>query len=445
MIADLSVIGLGKLGGSILAAAAQRGFSVIGYDINPKALEAIEQGRGPVWETDLDAVISANKERISVAPDAATAVQNSRITYTIVPTPSLSDGSFSLEYAEAAFREIGKGLARKDDYHVVALNSTVLPGSMSSVLVPALEESSGKRCGPDFGVCYNPLFIALGSIIRDLTNPDLLLVGESDSRAGDIVSAFLSGFVVNGAVPQRMSFENAELSKISVNTFVTMKITFANMLAAACDRLPGGDVDAVSNAIGLDGRIGRKYLTGGLGYGGPCFPRDNLAMKSFADSIGVDVGLSTTTDTFNRSLPNTIVESLSPFIGGCEKVAVLGLSYKPQSNWAEESQGVLLANRIRDMGPSVCGFDPLANEMARELLSPNVDVAESMKDCVQGADMVLIATPDDAFNDLETGWFSGRNEQVVLVDFWRRFGHLADSSNIRYVAYGRASHDRSEE
>jgi UDPglucose 6-dehydrogenase len=315
---------------------------------------------------------------------------------------------------------------------------------MRSTLVPVLEESSGKKCGVDFGVCYNPLFIALGSILRDLLTPDVLLVGESDPRAGDVVAGFLTKFVTNGAVPQRMSFENAELSKIAVNTFVTTKITFANMLAALCDRLPGGDVDTVSNAVGLDRRIGRKYLTGGLGYGGPCFPRDNLAMKHFSDATGVDASLPSTVDALNRMLPAAIAKRLGPIVRDCVKVAVLGLSYKPQSNWAEESQGVFLANSISEMGPKVSGFDPLANAMARPLLNAAVEIAGSIEDCIRGADLVLVTTPDDAFGALNATGFGGGREPVVVVDFWRRLDHLDGAPNILYLPYGRASQSKWE-
>src|SRR5207245_1039686 len=156
----------------------------------------------------------------------------------------------------------GRALAQKADYHTVVLTSTVLPGASRYGLLPIHERSSGKRCGDDFGFCYSPEFVALGSVIRDFLHPDFLLIGEYDRRSGDELEAHYRDIVVNGAGAARMSVENAELAKISVNAYVTTKITFANMLAEICDRMPGGDVDVVSNAIGLDSRIGRKYLTG---------------------------------------------------------------------------------------------------------------------------------------------------------------------------------------
>ena len=149
-------------------------------------------------------------------------------------------------------------------------------------MLPILERESGKKAGKDFGLCYSPEFIALGSIIRDFLNPDFTLLGEFDERCGAHLEEVYKRVMGPDTPCARMSLENAELTKISVNTYVTTKITFANMLAEMCEKLPGGNVDVVTNALGLDSRIGRKYLTGSIGYGGPCFPRDNVALSFMA-------------------------------------------------------------------------------------------------------------------------------------------------------------------
>ena len=192
------------------------------------------------------------------------------------------------------------------------LTSTVLPGAMRHGLLPILEQHAGKKGGAGFGVCYSPEFIALGSVIRDFLNPDFLLIGELDARVGRASRGVLCATSWAPATPvRRMTLENAELAKISVNAFVTTKITFANMLAEMCGAIPGGDVDVVSDAIGMDSRIGRKYLTGGLGFGGPCFPRDNVALGFIADALGAPRAIcSTTTDRLNRSLADRILDEL---------------------------------------------------------------------------------------------------------------------------------------
>ena len=246
-----------------------------------------------------------------------------------MPTPSDDSGAFSLQYTAWAFGEIGAALAEKDGYDLVVLTSTVLPGSTRHGLLPILEQRSGKRCGVDFGLCYSPEFIALGSVIRDFLHPDFTLVGEFDNRSGRTLEDAYACIMPNRPPCQRMTLENAELTKVFVNTYVTTKIAFANMLADLCERLPGGDVDVVSNALGLDARIGRKYLTGALGYGGPCFPRDNVALSFLARALGTKADLAETTDRVNRSLAATVIDRLGLAIPRGTTVAVLGLAYSP--------------------------------------------------------------------------------------------------------------------
>ena len=185
------------------------------------------------------------------------------------------------------------------------LTSTVLPGATRYGLLPILERHSGRKAGAGFGLCYSPEFIALGSVIRDFLKPDFLLVGELDGESGAHLEACYREIMPPTTPVRRMTLENAELAKISVNAYVTTKITFANMLAEMCARIPGGDVDVVSDALGLDTRIGRKYLTGGLGFGGPCFPRDNVALSFIAGAIGAQSELSVATDRLNRGLRRT--------------------------------------------------------------------------------------------------------------------------------------------
>jgi UDPglucose 6-dehydrogenase len=278
VIGDVSVIGLGKLGGSMAGCLASRGFKVIGVDVSPKAVDALNAGRAPVQEPGLDDLVSGNRERIRATLSHEDAVRNSDLSFVIVPTPSDERGAFSLQYAAYAFEALGKALAKKDRYHTIVLTSTVLPGSTRYGLLPILEEYSGKRCGRDFGLCYSPEFIALGTVIRDFLNPDFFLIGEFDERSGTTLHSVLSRVALNEAPARRMSIENAELAKIALNSYVTLKISYANMLAELCESIPGGNIDVVSDALGMDKRIGRRYLTGGFGYGGPCFPRDNVAL-----------------------------------------------------------------------------------------------------------------------------------------------------------------------
>jgi UDPglucose 6-dehydrogenase len=252
---------------------------------------AIQEGRPPVKEPYLAEMIAANRERLSATENYEAAILSTEATFIIVPTPSEPDGTFTLRYVMSTAEKIGAALRKKQGWHLVVLSSTVMPGSTGDRLLPALERHSGKKCGVDFGLCYNPEFIALGSVIRDMLKPDMILIGESDTRSGDILEKFYSGVCESNPQIQRMNFVNAELTKLSVNTFVTTKISYANMLAQVCETLPGADADVVTAALGCDSRIGPKYLKGALGYGGPCFPRDNVAFSALARTNGVPAPL----------------------------------------------------------------------------------------------------------------------------------------------------------
>ena len=440
MIKDYSIIGLGKLGASMAAAIASRGLNVVGVDISKNTIDAVNNGRAPVQETNLGEMIAANKDRIRATLSHEEAVINSDLSFVIVPTPSDERGAFSLQYAAWAFREIGKALAKKDSYHTVVLTSTVLPGSMRYGLLPILEKESGKKCGPDFGLCYSPEFIALGSIIHDFLNPDFTLVGEFDEQTGHILEESYSQILENSPPCMRMSLENAELTKISLNTFVTTKITFANTLAELCERIPGGDIDVVTNALGYDRRIGHNYLKGGLGYGGPCFPRDNVALGFIARAIAGPVELAETTDQKNRAFPAKIVQRLREIIPSGATVAVLGLAYKPFSHVIEESQSILLAKALSQAGARVICYDPMANDEARSELAYYALILDTLEDCLDQADFVLVTTPDPIFAALKADDFS--NKPVTVVDYWRILDQeLMGKPGIKYLPYGRSIND----
>jgi UDPglucose 6-dehydrogenase len=434
MIDRVSVVGLGKLGAVIAACLAHKGFEVIGVDVVKGNVDLINEGRSPVFEPGLPEMLKTVRGHLRATSDYADAIRETDATLIVVPTPSEDHGGFSLKYAAEAAREIGHALRDKEGYHLVVLTSTVLPGSTEHGILPVLESASGKRCGVDFGLCYSPEFIALGSVIRDFLRPDFLLIGESDERAGDELAAIYRGVVENEPAVARMNFVNAELAKISVNTYVTMKISFANMLAALCEQLPGGDVDAVTGALGLDSRIGPRYLKGAVGYGGPCFPRDNQALGYLARQLGYPATFAEATDSFNRALLDRLTRLVLDREGG-RGAAVLGLSYKPDTNVVDEAQGLLIAERLASAGVRVIVYDPLAMDNARRRLGDRVTFAGTAEEAVASVGVVLIANPENRYAELD---FAALSPRPAIVDAWRllRSSELASHPGYRGVGLG---------
>jgi UDPglucose 6-dehydrogenase len=443
----VSVVGLGKLGACMAAAMASRGVRTIGVDVNQTTVEKVKRKMAPVFEPGLAEMVASCDGLLDATMSLEAAIRQTEITFVVVPTPSNADGTFSLEYTCAAMESIGGALRNKHEYHLVVLTSTVLPGSTEFVVKPLLERTSGKRCGSDFGLCYSPEFIALGSVLRDFLNPDLLLIGECCPSAGDRLATLYHDVLRIDAPVARMAPVNAELAKIALNTFVTAKITFANLIAEICERLPGGDVDAVTSALGLDKRIGPKYLRGALGYGGPCFPRDNHALARLLDELGICAELPRVVDRLNRSHPDrvvTLVERVTRHKSQC--VAVLGLAYKPDTNVVEESQGIAIAKRLVEKGHDVAVYDPIAMESAKEFLGGGVRYASNLVDCIRDASVIVLATDWPEFRSVMYRT-ANCTPKPVIIDGWRllrQSGLLPEGMSYQAVGIGQPDRFQQE-
>lgn len=435
----ISVIGMGKLGLCMAACLAHKGYNVIGVDVNQSIIQAINNGRAPLYEPGLSELMAGLQGNFVATNDYKYAVDNSKIIFIFVATPSEGDGSLSTKYVEDASKEIAANIKHKDDFSLIVLRSTVLCGVTDSVVKPMLEKVSGKKCGIDFGLCYNPEILALGSVIHDFMNPDVVVIGESDSQSGELLSEVYQTTCENNPPIIRTTFYNAELAKISLNVFLTMKISFANTIAEICERVPGGETDVISKIVGLDSRIGRKFLNGGLAYGGPCFPRDNKAFIFFAQKIGFEVKLSEATEEVNKHQNERIVELIKQKIGKVQgkSIAILGLTYKPNTNVIEESAAIKIASALLQERANLSVYDPAGMENARKVLDqPNIKYASSVEECLIDTELCILATPWDEFKSLTPEDFITNMKQPVLLDCWRIFRRSEFIEKLRYFAVG---------
>ena len=438
MMKPVSVFGIGKLGFPIVACLASRGYRVIGYDINPETIKAVNKRQPPIYEPGLAELLEQPGD-LSATSDYRYAVENSEITFVVVPTPSQKDGSFSTKYVEAAAEQIAEGIKDKKAFHLVVLTSTVLPGATEGRIKPLLEKVSGKKCGRDFGLCYSPEFIALGSVIHDFLNPDVILIGESGPKSGELLAEVYQTVCENKPPIVRTAIQNAELAKISLNAYVTMKITFANTLAELCERTPGGDAEAVTRMLGHDSRIGRKYLSGALAFGGPCFPRDNKAFSFFAKTVGCEARLAEATDKENEHQNERIVALVRQKLGEVKgkRIAILGLTYKPDTDVVEESAAVKIADALLEEGAKLSVYDPAGMENAKKVLGEKgVIYAGSAKECLRDADFCILATPWNEFKNLQPRDFNASMKHSVLLDCWKIYEHEEFSRKMDYTTIG---------
>lgn len=443
MSKQIAVFGLGKLGCTMASCFASKGFQVVGYDILQESVDKINNGESPIYEPGVDELIKKYRTNLRATLDPCDALRNSDIVHIIVPTPSMKDGSFSTKFVEDAILVIGRFMQKtqNDKYRVIVVTSTVLPGDTLR-LQKMLEDISGKSCGKDFGMCYNPDFIALGNIIHDFMNPDMILIGESDEKAGSILEESHKQLIENGASIHHMNYYNAELCKISLNSYCTMKITFANVLAEICESMPGGDAIAVAKALGTDTRISPKYLLPGLSYGGPCFGRDNRAFNNTAERYGVKNTLADRIDQINDfhkiyrvpvMLLNLLMKHKSTTL------SILGTTYKERSTLVEESPAIEVARQLSRRGITVRVYDPSGMvETRRALESPpssQIEFCDSAEECLGGSGVCFIATPWDEFRGMHPTFFIDNMTTPVVVDAW---GVCENIDGLIYKRIGRS-------
>lgn len=399
----VAVIGLGKLGLPFAAWLASKGHKILGVDSNKVVIDALRRANieCPIQEPGLEELLQQVQGRFWATSDAKAAIKEAEAVFIVVPTPSNPDGSFDASLVFDVGRTIASVLAKTDEYKLVVLVSTVMPGQ-TDFLKLLLEKHSGKKCGTDFGLCYNPEFVALGSVLRDMAHPDFVLIGESDSEARERLEIILDQYNGDDRVPAyHTNFINAELAKLSINTFLTMKITFACMMARLAEKLPGADVDVMSDIIGADSRIGRKYLTGANGFGGPCFPRDNQALAQLAYQLGVSSRLPRSVIEENEG-QIWVINALACRLAGENKTALfMGMAYKPGTPVTEESQGKRFLEGMKSL--TVDWYDPMAKGSL---------LREAAQAAIYNAGVVIVMQPDPDFLDFNYG-------DTPVIDCWR--------------------------
>jgi len=432
----LSVIGLGKLGICAAVCPAYKGYKVIGLDIDKKTVDLVNRGKAPVVEPQLQALMDKSKKNLHATQDFEKIIKESDVTFLIVPTPSKPDGHFSNKFLKDALVPLATFLKDKKNYHLFVITSTVSPGTTASSLIPLIEKYSAKKLNKDFGICYNPEFIALGSIIENSLNPDMVLIGESDVKAGNILEKIYKTICDNKPHIARMSIISAEITKISLNAYVTMKISFANTLGNLCDRISGSEVDKISRALGADKRVSPYYLKAGLAFGGPCFPRDGRAFVAFAKKYAYDAKLVKATDAVNRLQIELITKKIQEVFKNSKTntVSILGLAYKTDTPVIEESAAIFLMKELLKKKAKISVYDPLAMENTRKVFGKKIDYAKSAKTCIGSSSVVIITTPEKEFLKINKNYF---NRPTTVIDCWRILQDKPLGKNVIYDALGK--------
>jgi UDPglucose 6-dehydrogenase len=396
------VIGLGRIGAPLAACLAARGLDVVGVDVDRRKVEAVNAGEPPVREPGLARLMGGS---LRATGSVAEAVLDTDVSFVTVPTPAEPDGSLSLRHVSEACAAVGAALRRKRGPGVVAVTSTLMPGS-GAALSRTVAATSGRRPGDGFVLCYVPEFVALGTAIRDFLRPDVVLVGESEPGEGERIEALLRRVCENEPVVVRTTLASAEVAKLALNAFLATKVTFANVLAQICEGLDGANVDAVTAVLGADHRVGGAYLTGAMSFGGPCLPRDTAALAAVARRTGAAPGLADAALAINADVLDRLVARVLNALPDRGRVGICGLAFKPGADALEASPPAMLAARLAAAGVPVVAFDPM---VAR---AEGIEVVPSLERCVAAADVLVLATPD-------TRWTAGQLDGRIVIDCWR--------------------------
>jgi UDPglucose 6-dehydrogenase len=435
----IAMIGTGYVGLVSGACFADFGHRVCCVDNDGAKIDGLNAGKMPIWEPGLEALVKSNVERgrLTFSKDLTDGVKDAEAVFIAVGTPARrGDGHADLTFVFEAVRELAKVMKPGT---VVVTKSTVPVGTGDRI-----EEILREEGVTDATVASNPEFLREGAAIADFKHPDRIVVGAEDDRAQEVLKEIYRPLFLNRAPILFTGRRTAELTKYAANAFLAVKISFINEIADLCEAVDA-DVQDIARGIGLDNRIGPKFLHAGPGYGGSCFPKDTLALLQTAYKFGVEQRIVRTTVEVNDDRKASMVERVSRALGGeleGKRVAVLGLAFKPNTDDMRDAPSIPLVNALVERGAKVSAFDPVAREQAEKIFT-GVEFAPNAEEAAAGADALVIVTEWDEFRALDLEKVAESLRGKVLVDLRNVYDRDdAEQAGLTYYGVGRGRLER---
>ncbi len=432
---NIAVVGTGYVGLVTGACFAEFGVNVTCLDIDEEKIGALQEGKIPIFETGLEDLVERNTEagRLAFSTDIPEGIRDSLVIFIAVGTPEKEDGSADLSYVRDVAQTIGENL---NDYKVVVSKSTV-PVGTGKMIREVIEDR--RKGNTDFSIVSNPEFLREGSAVEDFQRPDRVVIGteDEDERAVEIMKELYSPLYLIEVPFVITNVESSEMIKYASNAFLATKISFINEIADICDET-GADVHQVANAMGLDGRIGSKFLRAGAGFGGSCFPKDTKALKDIAADCGQSTHIVDAAVRVNKKRPERMVEKITGQIGDPEgkTVGVLGLSFKPNTDDIREAPSLKIIDILKKKGAGVKAYDPQAMDNARKKI--DVEFCESEYEAADGSDALVIVTEWNQFRSLDLSRIKELLNEPVLIDMRNIYEpEEMEKQGFRYCAVGR--------
>ena len=435
---NVCIIGTGYVGLVTGACFAEFGVQVVCADKDADKIAALERGEIPIYEPGLDAIVARNlrERRLSFTTDTAAAVRSALVVFIAVQTPTKADGTTDLSAVEAVAREIGRSM---DGYKVVVTKSTVPVGTSYDVKKWIDEEQAAAGTSHRFSVGSNPEFLREGAAIGDFMRPDRVVIGADEDEAIASLKGLYRPLYLIETPFVITNIATAELTKYAANSFLAVKISFINEIANLCEEI-GGDVHAIARGIGLDRRIGPKFLHPGPGFGGSCFPKDTRSAASFARQKGLQLEIVEAVIRVNEQQRERMVEKITRALGGDARgktVAVLGLSFKPETDDMRDAPSVDILQKLQQRGASIRAFDPVAMANAvREL--PDITLCKNEYEACENADALVLMTEWNQFRMLDLARVRTLLREPVVVDLRNVYDPVSmRKAGFRYDSVGR--------
>ncbi|QHT61910.1 UDP-glucose/GDP-mannose dehydrogenase family protein [Paenibacillus lycopersici] len=431
----ITVIGTGYVGLVSGACFSEIGNRVICCDVDARKIDMLKKGGIPIYEPGLDALVAKNAERgnLLFTTEVGEAIEASDIIYIAVGTPMSETGEADMRYVMSAAKKIGEHL---NGYKIIVNKSTVPVGT--GELVREVVQANKRNPWTQFDVVSNPEFLREGSAINDCMNMDRAVIGSDSEAARETIAELHAPFRTRIF---KTDLESAEMIKYAANTFLATKISFINAIANICERV-GANVTDVAEGMGLDSRIGSKFLQAGIGYGGSCFPKDTYALAHISDKAGYDFELLKSVIRTNQRQRLIILDKLRSTLGSLagKQIAVLGLAFKPDTDDMRYAPALTIIPELLKQGAIVTAFDPIATETAKRELPEGVHYCESLEQAVTGADVCVVLTEWQDVRQMDLALLKKRMRHPLIIDGRNCFPLSAmQEQGIQYHSIGRRS------
>ncbi len=406
------VIGVGYVGLVVGTCLAEMGNDVICIDNNEEKLNQLRKGIIPIYEPGLEELIKVNvaEERLTFSSDIKSAVAKSLVCFIAVGTPQGEDGSADLKYVEEVAKSIGKSI---ENYTVIVDKSTVPVGTADKVA-----QIIKSQTNVEFDVVSNPEFLKQGAAVDDFLKPDRVVIGSNSQKASEIMKELYAPFVRTGNPIIMMDIKSAEMTKYAANSFLAVKISYANQIANICERV-GADIDMVRIGMCADKRIGSQFFFAGLGFGGSCFPKDIKALTKTAIDNDCDYSLLKAADDINKAQRQIFIDKILKKFNNNVKdkiFAVWGLAFKPQTNDLREAPSITIINALLEKGAKIQAFDPKAFDLAKFYFEDKIIYSKSAYSALSGADAMLLLTEWNEFRHPDFDRMKSLMKQPIIFD-----------------------------